>query len=111
MTDPLKPFKISEQVKQPVDRPRSGGARSSSNAPPAEAPPSAGFPRIEAIVDGTGLDLAGLEKREAELSSKATGKGPPKERAAAQKALLAYQKTRSLIAHLLETKEKMRTSR
>ena len=97
----LKSFKISDQVKQPVERPRAG-----AKAPPA-TPASAGFPRIEALVDAAQPELAGFAERQQALLALSKGKGTPKERAAAQKAHTAYVKVRALIDYLLETKRKM----
>jgi hypothetical protein len=104
MSDPsdLKPFKISDQVKQPVDRPRPG-----QKQPEAPEPSSAGFPRIEALVEADAPDVSGLEARQAALEEMAQGTGSNKEKAAAKKAALAYAKVRALIDYLLETKRKM----
>lgn len=97
----LKSFKISEQVKQPVERPRPG----QKNA--AEPAPSAGFPRIEAIVESDAPDLSGLASRCALLEEMAAGKGTPREKAAAKKGAQAYARTRELLAYLQETKTRM----
>ena len=102
-SDDLKAFKISDQVKPTVDKPK---GPSSKEGPPAPAA-SAGFPRIEALVEAAAPDLSGLEAREAELLEKAKAKGSNKDKAAAKRAATAYAKARALIAYLLETKQKM----
>jgi len=99
----LKAFKISDQVKKQVDRPKS--PRVEETAP--ETSQSVGFPRIEALVESAEPDVKGLEERQALLEEKAKGKGSQREKAAAQKAAKAYAKVRTLIAYLLETKQKM----
>lgn len=99
--DDLKSFKISDKVKPQVEPPRPGQSKE------AEAPPpSVGFPRIEAVVEADVPDLTGLASRQAELEG-LTGSGSNKDKAAAKKAALAYQRTRELITYLLETKAKM----
>lgn len=100
-SDDLKSFKIGDKVKQPVDPPRPG-----QKEEPAPPPASVGFPRIEAMVEADLPDLSGLESRQAELEGLA-GTGSNKDKAAAKKAALAYQRARELIAYLLETKTKM----
>lgn len=97
-TDDLKSFKISDKVKKPVEPPRP------KDDLPAQA--SVGFPRIEAVVEAAVPDLSGLEARQAELAGLAKG-GSNKQRAAAKKAALAYQRVRELVAYLLETKARM----
>ena len=102
MTDDLKSFKISDQVKPTVDKPRPK-AQSQEQAPAA----SAGFPNIEALVESAAPDLSGFDARRAQLDELAKGKGSPKDKAGAKKAELAYAKARALIEYLLETKQKM----
>lgn len=97
----LKSFKISDQVKQPLDRPRPGQKK------PAEPPPSAGFPRIEGVVESDSPDLSGLAERHALLEELAAGEGTPRDKAAAKKAAQAYARARELLGYLLETKKKM----
>ena len=106
MTDDLKSFKISDAVKPTVDKPK-GGKGASQEQPAATGAPSAGFPKIEALVEAANPDTTGLEQREAELLEMSKGKGSNKEKANAKKAAQAYAKTRALIAYLLETKHKM----
>jgi hypothetical protein len=101
-TDDLKSFKIGDQVKQPVERPRPGQKKE-----PEGPPPSVGFPRIEAVVEQDQADLSGLESRQAALEEMAKTGGSNKEKAGAKKAAAAYQKTRELLSYLLETKEKL----
>lgn len=99
----LKSFKISDQVKQPVERPRPG-QKTKESAPSSS---SAGFPRIEALVESQAPDLTGLAERQAALEEIASGKGSPKEKAAAKKAAQGYARARALIDYLLETKRKL----
>ncbi len=102
MSDDLKAFKISDQVKKQVDRPK--------GAPPAEAEApqaSAGFPRIEALVESDVPDVEGLAERQGLLEEMAKGKASNKDKASAKKAAAAYAKARALISYLLETKRKM----
>ena len=100
----LKSFKISDQVKKPVEKPR----------PWARAAPqgdtgggSAGFPRIEALVESSAPDLAGFDKRAADLEEMAKSAKTPKDKNAPKKAAGAYKTTRALIDYLLETKSKL----
>ena len=104
MTDDLKSFKISDAVKPTVDKPKAGKA---SQEQAATTPGSAGFPKIEALVEAAHPDTTGLEQREAQLLEMSKGKGSNKEKANAKKAAQAYAKTRALIGYLLETKHKM----
>ena len=99
----LKSFKIGDQVKKQVDRPK--GKAASAEAPAAGS--STGFPRIEALVESVAPDLAGFDGRQAQLEEMAKGKGSNKEKAGAKKAAVAYAKARALISYLLETKQKM----
>src|SRR5687768_11300844 len=103
----LKSFKISDQVKQPVDKPRPWArATPKAGAPGAPADGaaggSAGFPRIEALVEQDAPDLSGFDKRAAELDEMVKAAKSPKEKAAATKAAAAYAKARALISYLLE---------
>jgi hypothetical protein len=100
----LKSFKISDQMKPTVDQPR-------AKEEPAPSTGSAGFPKIEALVEAAMPDTTGLEQREAELLEMSKGKGTNKEKASAKKAAQAYNKTRALIAYLVETKHKMQGGR
>lgn len=103
MSEELKPFKISDQVKPTVDKPRA--SKAAAQEQPAAG--SAGFPNIEALVESAAADLSGLDARHAQLEEMAKGKGSPKDKAAAKKAAGAYGKARNLIEYLLETKQKM----
>lgn len=101
-TDDLKSFKIGDKVKKPVEPPKAGAK---TEAPPQAA--SVGFPRIEAVVEQDQPDLSGLQARRAELEAQAGSAKANKDKAAAKKAALAYQRTEELITYLLETKAKM----
>lgn len=103
-TDDLKSFKIGDKVKKPVEPPKAG-----AKAEPAPAPGSVGFPRIEAVVEQDQPDLSGLQARRAELEAMAGAAKANKDKAAAKKAALAYQRAEELIGYLLETKAKMTT--
>jgi hypothetical protein len=97
--DNLKSFKISDQVRTQVDKPR----RTTS----VEEPASAGFPKIEALVEADARDLQGFEERRALLTEMAKTATGNKEKAAAKKAAAAYDRVRGLIDFLVETKAKM----
>lgn len=99
MTD-LKSFKISDQTKQPVDRPRAKATGKADAAPP----PSVGFPRIEAVVESG--DLGGLGDRLATLQEMART-GSNKDKLAARKAAAAYERASALLGYLLETKARL----
>lgn len=101
-SDELKSFKVGDKVKKTVEPPRPG-----AKAEPATQVPSVGFPRIEAVVEADQPDLTGLQARHAELSALAAAAKANKDKAAAKKAALAYQRAQELIAYLLETKAKM----
>ena len=101
MGDDLKSFKISDQVKAPVDKPKSGAGA-------AEPAPSAGFPRIEALIENDSIDLADLKGRVAELQALAnSATASPQDKGGARKASLAYRHLNELIEHLVETKSSM----
>ncbi len=93
----LKGFKISDQVKAPVDKPRAKKAE-------ASPPPSVGFPRIEAVVESG--DLAGLEGH-LQLLRDMQKSGSNKEKLAAKKAAAAYERAHALLTFLLETKARL----
>ena len=103
-TDDLKSFKIADKVKTAVEPPRPG-----ARAEPEPQPASVGFPRIEAVVELAQADLSGMAARQAELEGMSAA-GSNKDKAAAKKAALAYQRARELIDYLLETKAKMAAS-
>ena len=97
----LQSFKISDQVKSPVERPK---AKKDSSAGP---PPSVGFPRIEAVVEAGNADtISGLQARLATLQEMAKS-GSNKDKLAAKKAAAAYEKTKALLDYLLATKAKL----
>ena len=101
MGDDLKSFKISDQVNAPIDKPR-------SNAGAAEAVPSAGFPRIEALIENDSIDLGSLKDRVTELQALSnSADASPADKGGARKASLAYRHLNELIAHLVETKSSM----
>lgn len=100
-SDELKGFKISDQVRQRVDRP----AAADKKGRPAEQE-SVGFPRIEALVGSEKPDLSGLSERMAKLQELAAA-GSMKEKAGAKKAAVAYERAADLLEHLLETKAAM----
>lgn len=94
----LKGFKISDQVKSPVEKPRAKKAEA------AAPPPSVGFPRIEAIVESG--DLGGLEGRLNQLKELAKS-GSNKDKLAAKKAASAYERAQTLLRYLLDTKARL----
>jgi hypothetical protein len=93
----LKGFKISDQVKAPVERPR-------SKKPEAGPPPSVGFPRIEAVIESG--DIGGLEGRLLQLKE-LQKVGGNREKLAARKAAAAYERAFALLRYLLETKARL----
>lgn len=93
----LKSFKISDQVKKPVERARGKGA-------PPEPPPSVGFPQIEAAVESG--DIAGLQERLTVLQEMAKS-GSNKDKLAAKKAAAGYERALALLTYLLETKARL----
>lgn len=96
-SDELKGFKISDQVRQRVDRPGAAGKKGDAEQD------SVGFPRVEALVGAEEPDLTGLATRMAALQALAAD-GSMKEKAGAKKAAVAYERAADLIEHLLETK-------
>ena len=100
MTEDLKSFTIQSRVNKRVDRPGSASNQNADNAP------SVGFPRIEALVESEALDLGGLAERRAQLNE-IVKNGTPREKPAAQKAALAYERTEDLLQHLMEVKASM----
>lgn len=102
MSDELKSFKISDATpKGDQKRTTKGGSDD------AGAPASVGFPHIEAEVEHDGPSLAGLAERLALLEDMAKSSTAQKDKAAAKKASLAYERTRDLVEHLLATKAQL----
>ena len=101
MGDDLKSFKISDQIKAPIDKPKADAGATG----PA---PSAGFPRIEALIENDSIDLGDLKNRVSELQALSnSGEASPKEKGGARKASLAYRHLNELIEHLAATKASM----
>lgn len=101
-TPPMKAFKISDAVKKPVERPKAP-----KGAPAPVAVASAGFPRIEALVEADAPDLEGLEARMAVLAEMAKSSKIQKEKLNAQRAAKAYERARALLERLFSTKRQM----
>lgn len=95
----LKSFKISDQVKAPAERAK---GKKEETAPP----PSVGFPHIEALVEAASPDLSGFDARLAQLNEMAKT-GSNKDKLAAKKAAVAYDKARALLQYLLDTKARL----
>ncbi len=96
MSDDLKSFKISQQVKHRVTRP---GLAAKSKAGEA----SVGFPLIEALLESEEPDVSGLNERLDRLQQMASA-GSMKDKAGAGKAAIAYERTADLLEHLFATK-------
>ena len=96
-TDDLKNFKISDQVKKAVDGPKRGGSAEAAEAL------SAGFPALEALVEQSSPDLSGLQERHAALTE-LSKTGSTKEKQAAKKAVVAYERALDVVDFLLDTK-------
>ena len=101
MSDELKSFKISDQVKRTVDKPKKGEDALLSA-------PSAGFPRIEALIENDSIDLEWVEARKNQLTALSNdGSADPQTKGGARKAALAYKHVGELINHLVSTKNAM----
>jgi hypothetical protein len=98
----LKSFKVQDAVKKQVDGPKGKVAPA-----PAEPVSSAGFPKIEALVEAATPDLGELEARRSQLETLAKASKSQKEKLAYQRAQKAYEKCRALIESLLATKQRM----
>ena len=96
MSDDLKSFKISQQVKPRVERPGT-----SAKGKPGGA--SVGFPLIEALLESEEPDVSGLNERLDRLQQMAST-GSMKDKSAAGKAAIAYERTADLLEHLFSTK-------
>jgi hypothetical protein len=96
--DDLKSFKISDQVKQKVDRPRGKSAQPEAS--------SVGFPRIEQLLEAEEPDLSGLGQRMDALDELSQS-GSAREKAAAKKARAAYDRTVDVLEFLVSTKQAM----
>jgi hypothetical protein len=104
MTDSLKGFKVGDHVKQQVRQPQ-------KPAPTAVEPsPSVGFPRIEALVESAVPDLSGLESRLAALRGIESQAKGQKDKSAAKRAVIGYERVLDLVRYLLETKANMQAS-
>lgn len=99
MSDDLKSFKISDATPKGADR---GSRKSAEGA----ATSSVGFPNVEAQVESDGPALQGLDDRY-DLLVEMSKSGTPKDKAAAKKAALAYERAHGLLTHLLNTKQQM----
>jgi hypothetical protein len=95
----MKSFKIGDQQKPGVAKP-------SAKKTEPEAP-SAGFPNIEALVEQAAPDLSGMDGRLAQLAELAKSAGSNKDKAAAKKAAVAYERTKDLVEHLFDTKARL----
>ena len=101
MGDDLKSFKISDQVKTPVDKTKSGDLDMSMTA-------SAGFPRIEALIENDSVDLSIINSRLEALQALSTSaETSSSDKTGARKASLAYKHLNELIEHLVATKSSM----
>lgn len=98
----LGSFKVSEAVKKPVS-PTSQAQMAKKKADAKPEAPSAGFPNIEGLIEGSTLDKSGLQSRMAALEEM-TKKGDQKAKGSARKALLAYQHLEELLDYLWNTK-------
>ena len=101
MTDDLKEFKISDQRKPGLKQPQ----KQQDAAPP----PSVGFPRIEALVEAEEPNIDGFGERHNALDE-LMQHGSAKEKGAAKKAKVAYERAQDVIEYLLETKKQMNNS-
>jgi hypothetical protein len=102
MEDELKSFKISDQVKTPVDKPKAGAQGGSEPAP------SAGFPRLEALIENESIDLEWIKTRLSQLTAIASdGNASSTDKTGARKASLAYKHIEELMTHLAATKNAM----
>ena len=105
--DEFSSFKIADVRRPEV---RSTQAKGGKDAVEEEAPISVGFPTIEArLMAGSIDDVAealrpSYEKLEALASS-----GGMREKAAAKKAMGAYERTADMLEYLFETKETLRS--
>ena len=101
MSDELKSFKISDQVKRTVDKPKKGEEAVLSA-------PSAGFPRIEALIESDSIDLGWVEARKSQLAALSNDSSADTQtKGGARKAALAYKHVGELIDHLVNTKNAM----
>jgi hypothetical protein len=101
----LKDFKIGDAVKRPVT-PQSAAQQAPSkkkDKPEKQESASVGFPNIERIIEADSLDVSGLKARVGALDELAK-KGDMKQKPAAKKALLAYQRSQELLDYLWSTK-------
>lgn len=103
----LKGFKIGDAVKKPVS-PTSAAQmkKQAEEAAPTTAGQSAGFPHLEAWIEKPTLDKSGLHARVEQLTGMTTH-GDPKTKAAARKAVLAYEHVERLLDFLWATKEQL----
>ena len=102
MTEDLKGFKISDQVRSGV-----GASQAKRKANEAGSPKKrpVGFPTIERWVEDPGL--AALKERMAALQDLAKSGKSPKEKAGAKKAAAAYKHAVGVVDFLLATKAQM----
>lgn len=105
----LQGFKISDQVKQQIKQPTERTSKSTTTSKsPASSGGSAGFPKIEALVESDQPDLSGFTNRMNTLVEMSKSATTNKDKLAAKKAAQAYQHVHALLSHLFETKAKMR---
>ena len=102
--DKLGSFRIGDK-RRPEVRARGRGA----DKGPVEAPSSAGFPAIEQHLEGGSIEALADELRGtyAKLEALAAESKSMKDRAAAKKALAAYERTADLFEYLFATKSQL----
>lgn len=97
----LGTFRIAD-----VKRPEVRSYRKAGKEPEPEAPASVGFPAIEARVEHQTIEQVVEEIRPSyEQLEEMSSKGDMKTRAAAKKAMAAYERTADLFEYLYYTKD------
>lgn len=102
--DDLESFRISD-VRRPQVR---GGARPKETEPVQEDE-SVGFPNIESMLESSSIEEISEELRLSYTQLEALSAAPDmKNKAAAKKAMVAYERVADLFEYLFETKASLR---
>jgi len=106
--DKLSSFKIGD-LKRPEVRNYQKASVEADEAP-ADEGPSAGFPAVEALLEGGTIDsVADTLRASYEQLEEMASSGDMKSKAAAKKSLAAYERTADLFEYLFDTKSALQS--
>jgi hypothetical protein len=103
--DDLGSFKISE-LRRPEVR-----SFQRSPSPKEDQGPTVGFPSIEERLEAQSIDDVAEDLRQSYEKLEAIADGDAKNKAAAKKAMVAYERTADLMEYLFATKQALQTTK